>query len=87
MLTLGQWLRQKRSQRGLTQAQLAQRLSCEGASISRWENEKNSPSLEQFRAVCLVLEASADEALGLPVRRRPIESRNVGVGANDPARS
>jgi transcriptional regulator with XRE-family HTH domain len=71
MTGVGEWLRRKRIERGLTQAQLARRLRTESAAVSRWERGQHLPSLDQFRQLCLTLVASADDGLGLPRRRDP----------------
>lgn len=66
---LGDWLRNRRVARKWTQAQLARRVGTEFSSISRWERGANKPTLEQFAELCVALEASADDALGLRRRR------------------
>jgi transcriptional regulator with XRE-family HTH domain len=76
-MKVGSWIREQRIQRKLSQVELATLIrECaptdedmprpEASSISRWESGKVNPELESFRRLCLVFEASADEALGLP---------------------
>ncbi|HEY1348936.1 MAG TPA: helix-turn-helix transcriptional regulator [Ktedonobacteraceae bacterium] len=42
-LPLGQWIRQARIARGLSQAALAQRIGVDAKTIQRWEQGKQSP--------------------------------------------
>ncbi len=50
---------------GMTQKELAQRLSVDPANITNWKKGVNFPSLEIFYQLCKVLDVSADYLLGL----------------------
>ena len=42
---IGSFLRELRTQKGLTQEQLAEKLNVSGRTVSRWENGNNMPDL------------------------------------------
>lgn len=50
-----------RIERGLTQAQLAERLGMPQQTVSRWEQGTRTPSAKSLKAVAAVLECSMDE--------------------------
>lgn len=64
MLKIGSYIAAKRQERGLTQTQLAEMLGVNQISISRWENNKHLPSIEQFIAIGAALNCSLDELIG-----------------------
>ena len=52
MNTIGERLRELRKQKGLTQQQLADKLSCSHQSISCYENDKNLNKIQEFIEIC-----------------------------------
>lgn len=64
-MTFGEKLRELRQDRGLTQAQLGNELKTTQRKISYLENDKNEPSIEDLKRLCLFFEVSADYFLGL----------------------
>ena len=42
---IGSFLRELRTEKGLTQEQLAEKLNVSGRTVSRWENGNNMPDL------------------------------------------
>lgn len=42
---IGSFLRELRTEKGLTQEQLAEKLNISGRTVSRWENGNNMPDL------------------------------------------
>lgn len=69
-MTFGEALRELRQDRGLTQEQLGKILNATQRKISYLETDKNEPSLEDLKQLCLFFEVSADYFLGLPVRNK-----------------
>jgi len=64
MWNLGKWLREHRTLRKFSQAELATRVGVATSTVSRWERGGSSASVDEFRALCIELRTSADAALG-----------------------
>jgi len=62
-LSFGKNLSNLRTQRGLSQSELAQRLHVSRQAVSNWERDKSYPDLDTLRQLTLVLEVSADTLL------------------------
>ncbi|MDL2294443.1 XRE family transcriptional regulator [Ruminococcaceae bacterium OttesenSCG-928-D13] len=67
METTGKKLRALRQAKGLTQAQVAQHLADQGHTthysyLSRWEQDKGEPSVQQFLSLCALYDV--DDVLG-----------------------
>lgn len=67
MDTTGKILKSLRKRKGLTQAQVAQRLVAQGHTthysyVSRWEQDKGEPSIQQFLCLCDLY--GVDDVLG-----------------------
>lgn len=58
-------LRVARKRKGLTQEELARRLGTTKGTISNYENNYSSPSLEGLAQICLILDVSADYLIDL----------------------
>ena len=58
-------LRECRAEKGLTQAQLAARLSVTQSTVGKYERGALQPNLEMLVQLCKVLEVSADYLLGI----------------------
>jgi transcriptional regulator with XRE-family HTH domain len=65
MELFGLRLKGLRSEKGLTQQQLADKLGIVKASISSYEHNANYPSIEVFIKLCKIFDVSADFLLGL----------------------
>lgn len=65
MVLFGLRLKGLRHEKGLTQKQLADKLSLVKATISSYEQSANYPSLEVFTNICKTFDVSADFLLGL----------------------
>lgn len=50
---------------GLTQKQLAEKLKIDNSNVTKWKKGENSPSLDVFYELCILLDVSADYLLGL----------------------
>lgn len=65
MPTLGEQLKALRIKKGKTQEQLADELKTTKAAISRYENGRRQPRLEQISEIARILDASPDELFEL----------------------
>jgi transcriptional regulator with XRE-family HTH domain len=65
MELFGLRLKSVRTAKGFTQKQLAEKLEVVKASVSSYEQNTNSPSLETFIKLCKIFDVSADFLLGL----------------------
>ena len=61
MESLGEFIKYVRRERGLTQDEVAQRLSVVTPVVSRWENDKSIPDLTNLSKLCTILTISIDE--------------------------
>lgn len=64
MKATGTFLREKRGERGLTQAEVAERLGLTAQSISNWERGESLPDASILMDVALIYETSVDLILG-----------------------
>ena len=64
-MNLGENIRKAREEAGITQVQLAEKLSVQQMVISRWENGNRTPNAITFGKICAALGASADKILEL----------------------
>lgn len=83
---LGARLQRAREARGLTLEQLGELLGVQRQAVSRYERGGHDPSAGMLRRLCVALEVSADDLLGLsaadaartspaaPARSRPSRS-------------
>lgn len=76
--TLGQKMRRARAASGKTQDQVAEQIGTTKGAVSQWENNGTVPELENFRAYCLSVGASADEIL-LEHGMDPLLRQLVGI--------
>ena len=60
---IGRHLAEKRKEKQLTQAQLAELLGVTDRSVSRWENGATMPDISLFRPLCAALDMTLDEFL------------------------
>ena len=58
---IGRHLAEKRKEKSLTQAQLAELLGVSDRSVSRWENGATMPDVSLFVPLCTALEMTLDE--------------------------
>lgn len=58
-------LKETRTEKGLTQKQLAEAIKTTDDSIYSWEKGRSQPSLETLRALSKFLDVSTDYLLGL----------------------
>lgn len=68
---LGERIKKYRTERGLTQAQLAKRLYLTPQAISKWENGLSVPDAEMLKKLAQVLQVTPDMLLGVSPRGAP----------------
>jgi len=61
-------LRQLRIAQGLTQAVLAEKLSCSAGNISKWENGLSYPEIASFKRICDYFKVPEDWLLESPIK-------------------
>ncbi len=62
-MTLGEKIREARKQAGLTQGQLAEKISVSRPAVAKWETDKGLPDIENLRALAKLLNVSVDYLL------------------------
>ena len=60
-MTLGERLKEYRQREGLSQEQLAEKLSVSRQAITKWENDKGVPDIDNLIAIRRILGISLDE--------------------------
>lgn len=64
-MTIGQIIKEKRSEKGLTQKALAESLNVSYQAVSRWENDEVEPSIGTLKSLAKIFECSLDELMGM----------------------
>lgn len=60
---IGAFISECRKEKGLTQAQLAEKLGVSDKSVSRWENGRTMPDMSLYEDICDVLDIQVSELL------------------------
>ena len=76
-IALGGNIRQMRSERGITQEQLAEALGVSFQAVSRWENEANWPDIGLLPVIAGYFDVTVDELLGVDNARREEEIQGI----------
>lgn len=82
-LTFGQKLKEARKKAGLTQEQLAEKLAVSRQAVTKWENDKGLPDVDNWKTLSQVLNVSIDylldngSPLDLTVTREEINLENA----------
>ena len=63
---IGENIKKLRTEKGMTQAQLAERLFVTAQAVSRWENGDVEPSISTVGEMAKIFEVSIDEIVGNP---------------------
>ena len=74
---IGQRIKQRRLQLGISQQELADVLRSSQQQINRYENDKNSPSGDVIVKIARVLDTSADWLLGLTDEIKPVRDATL----------
>jgi transcriptional regulator with XRE-family HTH domain len=62
-MTLGEKLKKLRTDNGLTQDELAEKIYVTRTAISKWETDKGYPSIESLKAIASFFSITVDELL------------------------
>lgn len=85
-MTLGEKIRAARKQCGLSQEQLAEKMSVSRSAIAKWETDKGLPDVGNLKILARLLNVSVDylldeaEATQMPVIREPYHLAAYGRG-------
>ena len=75
-LQTGNFLAELRRERGLTQAELAEKLAVSGKTVSRWETGQTLPDYEQMQMLCDLFSVRIEEVLAAK-RSDPSDGRPI----------
>src|SRR6266545_3125252 len=75
--TFSQWIKRHRKMRGLTQAELAERVGCARITIQKIELDRRRPSQQIAGRIIDVLEISANERTTVLAQSRMVAPRSV----------
>lgn len=64
-LSIQKRLREAIIQSGLTQVEIAEKLGIASQTVSKYMKQNVFPSLDTFARLCVIIDASADEILGI----------------------
>ena len=62
-MTLGEKLKKARKQAGLSQEQLAEKLTISRSAVAKWETDKGIPDVDNLKAIFQLLGTSIDDLL------------------------
>jgi transcriptional regulator with XRE-family HTH domain len=62
-MTFGEKLKKARKEAGLSQEQLAEKLSVSRSAVAKWENDKGMPDIQNLKALASLLNTSIDYLL------------------------
>lgn len=66
-----------RKRKGLSQSELGRLIGCSQITISNWELGKSHPNVEQLYNICIALDCSPNDILGIEVTPRMIETSKL----------
>ncbi len=78
-MPLGDRIEQLRKERGWSQAELATRIDSDARQISRYENDKITPSLDALARIAETLNISLDYLVFDHAPRRPLHTPTTGI--------
>ena len=76
-ITLGENIRKKRTEQGITQEQLAEALEVSPQAVSRWENEASFPDITLLPVIAGYFDVTVDELLGVDIERKEEEIKKI----------
>ena len=71
-MDFGYKLRKYRKEKKMSQAELASFLGLSQRTVSHYENGSAEPSLQSLYDICMTLQVSADELLGIETQDKPL---------------
>ena len=84
---IGNNIKRLRTERGMTQKALADKLFVSAQAVSRWENNEVEPSITTLTELAKIFGVSADEILGLETKKIENEKENKTEENNNEAES
>ena len=87
-MTLGEKIREARRKCGLSQEQLAEKMSVSRSAIAKWETDKGLPDVGNLKVLARLLNVSVDhllddgESARAPVIREPYRLADYGRGCS-----
>jgi transcriptional regulator with XRE-family HTH domain len=78
-MPLGDRIQQLRKERGWSQAELATRIDSDARQVSRYENDKITPSLDALARIAETLDISLDYLVFDHAPRRPLHTPTTGI--------
>ena len=76
-ITLGENIKKKRTEQGITQEQLAEVLEVSPQAVSRWENQAAYPDIELLPVIAGYFDVTVDELLGVDIERKEEEIKKI----------
>ena len=76
-ITLGENIKKKRTEQGITQEQLAEALEVSPQAVSRWENEASFPDITLLPVIAGYFDVTVDELLGVDIERKEEEIKKI----------
>ena len=62
-MTFGEKLKEARKESGLSQEQLAEKMSVSRSAIAKWETDKGMPDVNNLKVIAQLLNVSVDDLL------------------------
>ena len=72
---IGNNIKRLRTERGMTQKALADKLFVSAQAVSRWENNEVEPSITTLTELAKIFGVSADEILGLETKKSRMKKK------------
>lgn len=79
MATFGENLKRIRKSRGLTQAELAEQMGVDRATITKYETEKNNIMINKFKLMATVLNCTVGELLGEKPQAKAEQAKQIEI--------
>ena len=74
-MTFGEKLKNARKEVGLSQEQLAEKLSVSRSAVAKWETGNGMPDVDNLKAMAVLLNTSIDYLLELTDQKAPYPRR------------
>ncbi len=82
-MSIGSIIKRLRSEKDITQEQLAEYLGITSRAISQWECDRTAPDISQLPALCHIFDISSDVLLGIDIEKNNDEIKKYLSEAND----
>lgn len=81
--TIGSRISAQRKRQGLTQEQLAEKLSVTAQAVSKWENNQSCPDIATLPKLAEIFGCSTDELLGIEPARKAVEAELIPAACHE----